>query len=162
MNIEQRTVGDVVVLSISGDIAMNGTGASLVADKVRSVLQQGHDRLVLDLGRVRYVDSAGLGELVQSFSAVRNRGGAMKLLNVTKRLNDLLVVTKLLTVFDCFEQESESVGQLRAAAGVSLRKVCIFLQEDVVARNLLHEAGRPSERCSRRRRALGHVARSRM
>jgi len=110
MNIEQRTVGDVVVLSISGDIAMNGTGASRVADKVRSVLQEGHDRLVLDLGRVRYVDSAGLGELVQAFSAVRNRGGAMKLLNVTKRLNDLLVVTKLLTVFDCFDQESEALA----------------------------------------------------
>ena len=110
MHIEQRTVGDVVVLSIIGDIAMNGTGASQVADKVRSVLQEGHDRLVLDLGRVRYVDSAGLGELVQAFSAVRNRGGAMKLLNVTKRLNDLLVVTKLLTVFDCFDQESEALA----------------------------------------------------
>jgi anti-sigma B factor antagonist len=110
MYIEQRTVGDVVVLSIIGDIAMNGTGASQVADKVRSVLQEGHDRLVLDLGRVRYVDSAGLGELVQAFSAVRNRGGAMKLLNVTKRLNDLLVVTKLLTVFECFEQESVALA----------------------------------------------------
>jgi anti-sigma B factor antagonist len=110
MNIEQRTVGDVVVLSIIGDIAMNGTGASQVADKVRSLLQEGHDRLVLDLGRVRYVDSAGLGELIQAFSAVRNRGGAMKLLNVTRRLNDLLVVTKLLTVFDCFDQESEALA----------------------------------------------------
>jgi anti-sigma B factor antagonist len=110
MNIEQRTVGDVVVLSISGDIAMSGTGASQVADKVRSVLQEGHDRLVLDLGRVRYVDGAGLGELVQASSAVRNRGGAMKLLNVTKRLNDLLVVTKLLTVFDCFDQESDALA----------------------------------------------------
>jgi anti-sigma B factor antagonist len=109
MNIEQRTVGDVVVLSISGDITMNGTGANRVADKVRNILEKGHDRLVLDLGRVRYVDSAGLGELIHAFSAVRNRGGAMKLLNVTKRLNDLLVVTKLLTVFECFDQESEAL-----------------------------------------------------
>ena len=110
MTIEQRTVGDVIVLSIMGDITMNGAGATPVADRVRSALQQGHDRCVLDLGHVRYVDSAGLGELVQAWSAVRNRGGAMKLLNVTKRLTHLLVVTKLLTVFDCFDQESEALA----------------------------------------------------
>ena len=110
MNIEQRTVGDVVVLSVTGDITMNGTDGAQVADKVRRALQEGHERLVLDLGHVRYVDSAGLGELVQASSAVRNRGGAMKLLGVTKRLNDLLVVTKLLTVFDCFDQESEALA----------------------------------------------------
>jgi anti-sigma B factor antagonist len=110
MKIEQRTVGDVVVLSISGDIAMNGAGATRVADKVRSLLQEGHTRLLLDLGHVRYVDSAGIGELVHAFSAVRNRGGAMKLLNVNSRLNDLLVVTKLLMVFECFDQESEALA----------------------------------------------------
>jgi anti-sigma B factor antagonist len=80
MKIEQRTVGDVVVLSIIGDIAMNGTGASRVADTVRSILKGGHDRIVLDLEHVRYVDSAGLGDLVRAISAVRNRGGEMKLL----------------------------------------------------------------------------------
>jgi anti-sigma B factor antagonist len=110
MNIEQREVGDVMVLSIIGDITLNGTGATVVADKVRSQLQQGHQRLVLDLGRVRYVDSAGLAELVHAYSAVRNRGGALKLLNVTKRLNDLLVVSKLLMVFDCFDQESAALA----------------------------------------------------
>jgi len=115
MTIEQRTVGDVVVLSIMGDITMNGTGASRVADKVRGVLEEGHNRFVLDLGRVRYVDSAGLGELVHAFSAVRSRGGGMKLLNVGKRLNDLLVVTRLLTVFDCFDQESEAVASFEPA-----------------------------------------------
>jgi anti-sigma B factor antagonist len=110
MNIEQRTVGNVVVLSIRGDITMNDDGAIRLADRVRSEVQQGHRWLVLDLGRVRYVDSAGLGDMVQALAAVRNRGGAMKLLNVTRRLNDLLVVTKLLTVFDCFEQESEALA----------------------------------------------------
>jgi anti-sigma B factor antagonist len=110
MTIEQRTVGNVVVLSITGDIAMNGAGANLVADQVRSVLQAGHNRLVLDLGRVRYVDSAGLGELVHAFAAARNRGGALKLLNVTRRLNDLLVVARLLTVFDCFDREAEALA----------------------------------------------------
>lgn len=110
MNIEQRTIGDVTVLSVMGDIVMNGIGATPLADKVRSALEEGHDRLVLDLGHVRYVDSAGLGELVQAFSAVRNRGGAVKLLNVTARLNDLLVLTKLLTVFDCFEEEADAIA----------------------------------------------------
>jgi anti-sigma B factor antagonist len=114
MNIEQRTVGDVVVLSITGDIAMNGDGASQLADKVRSVLLDDHDRLVLDLSRVRYVDSAGLGELVHALSAIHNRGGAMKLLNVTSRLNDLLVVTRLLTVFDCFDDEAEALASFDA------------------------------------------------
>src|SRR5258705_11317514 len=114
MNIEERIVGDVAVLSITGDIAMNGAGASRVADKVRSVLQNGHDRLLLDLGHVRYVDSAGLGELVHAFSAARNRGGSLKLLNVTKRLNDLLVVTRLLSVFDCFDQEAEALASFEA------------------------------------------------
>ena len=110
MKMEQRTVDEVVVLSIVGDIAMNGAGASLLADRVRSLLQDGHDRLVLDLGHVRYVDSAGLGELVHAFSAVRNRGGAIKLLNLTRRLTDLLVVTRLLTVFDCFDGEAEALA----------------------------------------------------
>ena len=110
MNIEQREVGDVMVLSVLGDITMNGTGATQVADKVRSALLEGHDRLVLDLGHVRYVDSFGLGELVHALSAVRNRGGEIKLLNVTKRLNDLLVLTRLLTVFDCFDQEAEALA----------------------------------------------------
>ena len=114
MNIEQRTIGDVVVLSITGDIAMNGGGASQIADKVRSVLQDGHNRLLLDLGHVRYVDSGGLGALVHAFSAARNRGGALKLLNVTRRLNDLLVMTRLLTVFDCFDQEAEALASFDA------------------------------------------------
>ena len=110
MNIEQRTVGDVLLLAISGDITLRGNGATQIADRVRSEIQQGHNRVVLDLGRVRYVDSAGLGELVQAWSAARNRGGAMKLLNVTRRLNDLLVLTRLETVFDCFDRESVALS----------------------------------------------------
>jgi anti-sigma B factor antagonist len=102
MNIEQRTVGDVMVLSIRGDITMNGTGVTELADKVRSELQQGHEHLLLDLGRVRYVDSAGLGELVHALSAV------------PKRLNDLLIVTRLLTVFECFDEEGEALTSFDA------------------------------------------------
>jgi anti-sigma B factor antagonist len=114
MNIDQRTVGDVVVLSIRGDLTLNGTGATQLADKVRGELQRGHEHLVLELGRLRYVDSAGLGELVHAFSAVRNRGGVMKLLNATRRLNDLLKVTGLLTVFECFDEEDEALASFDA------------------------------------------------
>jgi anti-sigma B factor antagonist len=115
---EQRMAGDVVVLSINGDIAMNGEGANLLADRVREVLQAGDNRLILDLGHVRYVDSAGLGELVHALSAVRHRGGSMKLLNVTRRLSDLLVLTRLLTVFDCFDQEAEAVASFELQRAV--------------------------------------------
>jgi anti-sigma B factor antagonist len=110
MKIEQREIGDVMVLSISGDITLTVTGATELTDTIRGELQQGQDRFLLDVGRVRYVDSFGLGELVHAFSAVRNRGGAMKLVNVTRRLNDLLVLTRLLTVFDRFDEESEALA----------------------------------------------------
>jgi anti-sigma B factor antagonist len=117
MNIEQRTIGDVRVLSVIGDITMKGTAVAQVADTVRGALQAGRQHFVLDLGHVRYVDSAGLGELVQAWSAVRNRGGAMKLLNVTKRLNDLLVVTRLPTMFDCFDAKSAALASFEPRAG---------------------------------------------
>ena len=116
MTIEQRTVGDVAVLSVKGDITMGEGGASRVADMVRSTLQEGRNRIVLDLGHVRYVDSAGLGQLVQSFSAARNRSGALKLLNVSQRLNDQLVLTRLLTVFECFDDESDAIASFREFA----------------------------------------------
>ena len=116
MNIEQRTVGDVVVLSIVGDITMVESGAPRLSDKVRSILQQGENRIVLDLGHVRHVDSGGLGEIVDAYSTVRSQGGALKLLNVTTRLNDLLILTKLVTVFDCFDQESEALASFEECA----------------------------------------------
>jgi len=121
MRIEERLRGDVTVLSVVGDIAMSGSGAMLLADTVRSKVQEGHRRIVLDLAHVRYVDSAGLGELVQAYSAVRNRGGMMPLLNVTKRLADLLVLTKLLMVFDCFDSEAEALAsfEMPGSAGVT-------------------------------------------
>lgn len=109
MDIEQRTVGDVLVLSIRGDITMVGGGATRIADAVRGALEPGRDRLLIDLGHVRYVDSAGLGGLVEAFAAARNRGGALKLLHVTDRLNNLLVITRLLTVFECLDSEADAV-----------------------------------------------------
>jgi anti-sigma B factor antagonist len=121
VNIEKRMAGDVMVLSLVGDMTLDGSGATMIADKVRSEMVQGQNRFLLDLGHVRYIDSAGLGELIHAFAAVRNRGGAMKLLNVTKRVNELLVLTRLLTVFESFDTEAEALESYGAprASGAS-------------------------------------------
>jgi anti-sigma B factor antagonist len=109
MDIQQRRVSGVVVLAIRGDITMDNGDAERLADVVRRHLDVGRNQLLLDLSRVRYVDSAGLGEMVHALVAARNRGGALKLLHVTDRLNDLLILTRLLTVFDCFDDEAEAI-----------------------------------------------------
>lgn len=114
MNIDERLVGTAVILMISGDVTMGG--ANRVSERVRGLLHSGRYHIVLDLARVRYVDSAGLGELVQAYAAVKNRGGALKLLNLSKRLSDLLVVSRLLTVFDSYQTEAEAVASFGAHA----------------------------------------------
>ena len=109
MHIEQRTVGDVVIVDVSGKITLGDGGDMVLKDKMRSLVQQGQKKVLLNLGEVSYVDSAGLGEIVQSYATVTKNGGALKLLNVTKRIKDLLSITKLLTVFDTFDSEAEAV-----------------------------------------------------
>ncbi len=86
----------------------------MLKDKVQSLLQQDRRQILIDLASVSYVDSAGLGELVQAYATTKNRGGALKLVNVTKRLKDLLVVTKLLTVFDTFDDEASALASFTA------------------------------------------------
>lgn len=114
MRIDEKRAGNIVILTIDGDVTMGADGATRLADKVRSLLQRGHDRIVMDLRRVRYVDSPGLGEMVHCAAAVRTRGGALKLLNVNRRLSDLLIVTKLLTVFDCFDRDEDAIASFDA------------------------------------------------
>jgi anti-sigma B factor antagonist len=108
MGIEDRIIGDVAVVKVHGDIVLNGS-AAVLADRIRTLLEQNRRRIVLDLADVRYVDSGGLGELIEAFSAAKNRGGVVKLLGVTKRLNDLLVITKLLNVFECFDSQGDAI-----------------------------------------------------
>jgi anti-sigma B factor antagonist len=110
MQLEQRIAGNVAIITINGDITLNKGGDILLKDKVQSLIQQGQKNIVVDLGGVSYVDSAGLGQLVQAYATTKNKGGALKLLNVTKRLKDLLVVTKLLTVFDTYEDEKTALA----------------------------------------------------
>jgi anti-sigma B factor antagonist len=113
MNIDQKVTGDVMVVKINGDITLNQGGDVLLKDKIQSLLQQGHKKLVLDLGGVSYVDSAGLGQLVQIHSTTRSNGGSLRIANVTKKLKDLLVVTKLVTVFDSYDSEAEALASFQ-------------------------------------------------
>ena len=110
MHIDQKASGDVTVIKITGDITLNQGGDVLLKDKIQSLLQQGQKKLVLDLGGVAYVDSAGLGQLVQIHATARNNGGSLRIANVTKKLKDLLVVTKLVTVFDSYDSEAEALA----------------------------------------------------
>jgi len=114
MQIEERTIGDVVVLDLKGKVTL-GQGDELLKDKVNSLVNQGHRKIVLNLAEVPYVDSAGLGEIVRTYTTVSRQGGSMKLLNLTKRITDLLSITKLLTVFETFDAESDAVRSFSSA-----------------------------------------------
>ena len=110
MEIEERAIGEVMVIRVTGDITLNKGGDVILKDKINSLLQQGRKKLLLDLGGVAYVDSAGLGQLVQVKVTASRSGAELKLLNITKRLQDLLVVTRLSTVFDSYEDEAAALA----------------------------------------------------
>jgi anti-sigma B factor antagonist len=113
MQIDEKMQGEVAVIKVTGDITLNQGGDILLKDKIQSLLQQGQRKLVLDLGNVSYVDSAGLGQLVQIHATTKSKGGSLRLANLTKRLKDLLVVTKLVTVFDSYESEADAVASFK-------------------------------------------------
>ena len=102
MQIHQRSAGDVTIIDLSGKLTL-GEGDELLRDKVNSLVQQGQKKLVLNLAGVPYIDSAGLGEIVRTYTTVSRQGGALKLLSLTKRIQDLLAITKLLTIFETFD-----------------------------------------------------------
>ena len=108
MEIVERTVNDVTVLDLKGKMTL-GEGDELLKDKINSLLSAGKKKLLLNLEGVPYIDSAGLGEVVRTYTTVSRQGGSLKLLNLTKRIEDLLLITKLLTVFDTFDSEAEAV-----------------------------------------------------
>jgi anti-sigma B factor antagonist len=101
-------VGDVSVIDVSGRITL-GEGSSTLRDALRGLVTQGQKKILLNLGEVSYIDSSGIGELVSGFTSVTNSGGELKLLNLTKRVKDLLQITKLYTVFDVHESEASAV-----------------------------------------------------
>ena len=108
MEIQERTLQDVVVLDLTGKLTI-GEGDELLKERISNLIQQGHRKLLLNLEGVPYVDSAGLGEIVRTYTTVSRQGGKLKLVNLTKRITDLLAITKLLTVFETYEAEDEAV-----------------------------------------------------
>lgn len=107
--IKERPAGDVTILDLSGKITI-GEGSVQLREAVRSLLDQGKKKILLNLGDVSYVDSSGIGELVSSYTTTNNTGGQLKLLNLTKKIKDLLMITKLLTVFQTYDNEAEAVA----------------------------------------------------
>ena len=103
-----RQVDDVTVIEAVGRITL-GEGGSNFRDSILNLAEAGHKKVLLNLAGVSYIDSAGMGELVGGFITMANRGGRMKLLNLDKRAKDLLLVTKLYTVFEAFEDEATAV-----------------------------------------------------
>ena len=115
MTITERTNGGVCILDIDGPITIGPGGSDMLADKVRSLLQQGHRQLLINLAAVPYMDSTGLGAMVHAYATATRQGGSVKLLNSTKKLHDLLVITKLSTVFESFDSEPAAVASFATA-----------------------------------------------
>jgi anti-sigma B factor antagonist len=113
MQIEERVVGGVTILDLSGKMTL-GEGDELLREKIASLVNAGQKNLLLNLDGVPYIDSAGLGEMVRSYTTVSRQGGKLKLLNLTKRIEDLLSITKLLTVFETFDSEAEAIQSYAA------------------------------------------------
>ena len=108
MQIDERQVGEVTILDLKGKITLN-EGDEVLKDKINSLILQNRKRILLNLADVPYIDSAGLGEVVRTYTTVSRQGGQLKLVNLTKRITDLLMITKLLTVFETFDVEQDAL-----------------------------------------------------
>jgi anti-sigma B factor antagonist len=108
MTITERKSGDVTILDVEGKILL-GEGDVQLKRKIDELIERKETKLLLNLANVPYMDSGGLGEIVRSYTTVKRAGGELKLLNATKRISDLLTITKLITVFEIFESEAEGV-----------------------------------------------------
>jgi anti-sigma B factor antagonist len=109
MKASTRQIDGVTIVDLSGRITL-GEGSVILRDTVKDLLAKGQKRILLNLGDVSYIDSSGIGELVSAFTSVRNQGGELKLLHLTKKVHDLLQITKLYTVFDVKDDEAAAIG----------------------------------------------------
>jgi anti-sigma B factor antagonist len=112
LSIASREVDGVTVLELSGRITL-GEGSVQLRDAIRDLIAKGQRRILLDLGEVNYIDSSGLGELVSAYTTVKNQGAALKLLKLTKKVHDLLQLTKLYTVFDIYDDEASAIASFK-------------------------------------------------
>ena len=115
ITIDERFIGNVTVLDVAGRLTMD-QAAQHLKDKINSLVSQQRTEILVNLRKVPYIDSGGLGQLVASFASVRKAGGVLKLLNVGSRNSDLLSITRLVTVFESFDSEAEAVQSFQAVA----------------------------------------------
>ena len=108
INIAERQAGDVTILDLNGKVTI-GEGSVALRNAISRLLGEGKNKILLNLGGVGYIDASGIGELVSSFTAVNKEGGTLKLLNLTQKIQDLLAITKLLTVFDVYDSEADAL-----------------------------------------------------
>jgi len=108
LDVSERQAGDVTILDLSGEVRIGDSSVAL-RDNIRRLADGGKNKLLLNLAGVKYIDSSGIGELIANYTTVTRQGGQLKLLNLTDRIQNLLVITKLLTVFDSYEDESEAL-----------------------------------------------------
>ncbi|MGA3318619.1 MAG: STAS domain-containing protein [Candidatus Korobacteraceae bacterium] len=114
MNLSTRVVGGIVIVDIIGQLRL-GEGTNVVRDLVRDLMGKNYKNILLNLADVRYIDSAGIGELVSCYTSVRNQGGQFKLMNLSKNVHNLLQITKLYTVFDIAEDQSKAIQSFQSA-----------------------------------------------
>ena len=108
LDLKERQAGDVTILDLSGEVRIGDSSVAL-RNSVRNLADQGKKKLLLNLAGVKYIDSSGIGELIANYTTVSRQGGQLKLLNLTDRIQNLLVITKLLTVFDAYDNEAEAL-----------------------------------------------------
>ena len=108
LDLKERQAGDVTILDLSGEVRIGDSSVAL-RESVRNLADQGKKKVLLNLGGVKYIDSSGIGELIANYTTLKRGGGQLKLLNLTDRVQNLLVITKLLTVFDAYDNEAEAL-----------------------------------------------------
>jgi anti-sigma B factor antagonist len=112
LDVSKRLAGDVTILDLSGSVRM-GEGAVSLRNSIRGLIDEGSKKILLNLGSVKNVDSSGIGELIANYTTISRDGGQLKLLNLTEKIQNLLVITKLLTVFDSFDNEAEALNSFK-------------------------------------------------
>jgi anti-sigma B factor antagonist len=108
LDLKERQAGDVTILDLTGEVRI-GEGSVALRDSIRNLADQGKKKVLLNLAGVRYIDSSGIGELIANYTTISRQGGQLKLLKLTDRVQNLLVITKLLTVFDSYDDEAEAL-----------------------------------------------------
>jgi anti-sigma B factor antagonist len=108
LDVSERQAGDVTILDLTGEVRLGDSSIAL-RDSVRKLADVGKTKVLLNLAGVKYIDSSGIGELIANYTTVSRQGGQLKLLNLTDRVQNLLVITKLLTVFDSYDDEAEAL-----------------------------------------------------